>query len=313
MNDRDRVRMHLAEIWTSVILVQTGTLLLVGAEYPGIFPGQRQQHRSRELSNYSGKRASGTTTEPSCEELRAMWRYSKRQSRAAESSNELPVYRDPFSYNLWEAYPSRSPSTGYRDEYAGPARSRGAGGVPIYGKLVHKAPAGSRLRNGMPERARAFEEVARLYGTVNRHPPSQRRRLTSFRVAGGGGGGGSSGGRGHIAENNEENDLDASVPQTGSFQHLKELILTERARELQEQRRVEEMAARAAVLKEMTSGNRQGTNVRESRNSNLLSSVKRYEDPINYNFADTQYTADVAGNGPALSAGEHYGQEYMLR
>lgn len=42
--------------------------------------------------------------EPSCEELRAMWRFSKRQSRAAEITNEIPTYRDPFAYNVWEPY-----------------------------------------------------------------------------------------------------------------------------------------------------------------------------------------------------------------
>lgn len=42
--------------------------------------------------------------EPSCEELRAMWRFSKRQSRASEVTNEIPTYRDPFSYNVWEPY-----------------------------------------------------------------------------------------------------------------------------------------------------------------------------------------------------------------
>lgn len=40
--------------------------------------------------------------EPSCEELKAMWRFSKRQSRAAEITNEIPRYTDPFRYNLWE-------------------------------------------------------------------------------------------------------------------------------------------------------------------------------------------------------------------
>ena len=106
----------------------------------------------------------------------------------------------------------------FSDDYTGPARSR-SGGAPIYGKLVHKAPASSRLRNGMPSRTRAFEEVAQLYGTINRNAASPRRRLTSFRVGGGGGGGGSA--------------ANEAVPQQGSFQHLKELILNERARELQ--------------------------------------------------------------------------------
>lgn len=117
--------MHISEIWASLVLAHTSTLLLVGSQYVGPFPGQRltqqqqQQHQAAVAAaqaqefGYSDKRAS-TMAEPTCEELRAMWRYSKRQSRAAESTNELPVYRDPFSYNVWEAYPSRSPTTGYR-------------------------------------------------------------------------------------------------------------------------------------------------------------------------------------------------------
>lgn len=62
---------------------------------------------------YRDRRAN--KAEPTCEELRAMWIYSKRQSRAAETTNDLPMYRDPFSYNIWETYPVRSPtSLGYR-------------------------------------------------------------------------------------------------------------------------------------------------------------------------------------------------------
>lgn len=44
--------------------------------------------------------------------------------------------------------------------------------------------------------------------------------------------------------------------QKGSFQRLKELIWTERARELAQQRKTEEMIARAAVLKEIANGQR---------------------------------------------------------
>lgn len=44
------------------------------------------------------------------------------------------------------------------------------------------------------------------------------------------------------------------APQRGSFQRLKELVWTERARELQQQRKNEEIAARAAILKDITNG-----------------------------------------------------------
>lgn len=40
----------------------------------------------------------------------------------------------------------------------------------------------------------------------------------------------------------------------GSFQKLKELIWTERAKELTQQRKTEELAARAAMLKEIANG-----------------------------------------------------------
>lgn len=46
----------------------------------------------------------------------------------------------------------------------------------------------------------------------------------------------------------------ALLPQRGKFQELKTLILNEKARELAQLRKNEEIAARAAVLKELTNG-----------------------------------------------------------
>jgi hypothetical protein len=56
----------------------------------------------------SGEIAKSTSlnlNEPSCEELRAMWQFSRRQSRASEITNEIPTYHDPFSMNVWDPYP----------------------------------------------------------------------------------------------------------------------------------------------------------------------------------------------------------------
>lgn len=52
--------------------------------------------------------------EPSCEELRAMWQFSKRQSRASEITNEIPTYHDPFTYNVWDPpyFPTTTRSMG---------------------------------------------------------------------------------------------------------------------------------------------------------------------------------------------------------
>lgn len=72
---------------------------------------------------------------------------------------------------------------------------------------------------------------------------SQRRRM-QFRFAG------------SAAQSPSSSQNLLLTPQKGSFQRLKELIWTERARELAEQRKAEEMIARAAVLKEIANGQR---------------------------------------------------------
>ncbi|XP_032579772.1 uncharacterized protein LOC6620116 isoform X3 [Drosophila sechellia] len=102
------------------ILVILATIKLGNANYHGL------RSRERNLSNSNGvkteeashivnpggvrtvgevfvpKTFSLNSQEPTCEQLRAMWIFSKRQSRAAEITNEIPTYRDPFTYNVWE-------------------------------------------------------------------------------------------------------------------------------------------------------------------------------------------------------------------
>lgn len=56
---------------------------------------------------------------------------------------------------------------------------------------------------------------------------------------------------GSTSSNANQNQI---TPQRGSFQRLKQLVWTERARELEEQRRKEAVAARAAILKDITNG-----------------------------------------------------------
>ncbi|XP_050519052.1 uncharacterized protein LOC114337951 [Diabrotica virgifera virgifera] len=164
----------------------------------------------------------GIQTEPTCEELKAMWRFSKRQSRAAEITNELPMYRDPFRENVWTPYYATSRSVG--GQKIGRFRTR-----PIYGTLI-TTPRSS------DERYKAFQEVARLYGMPISSEP-RRKMTTTFRLPGGG-----------------RIRTVGMSPVQGSFQHLKELIKTERARELEQQRASEEAAARAATLKELATG-----------------------------------------------------------
>lgn len=104
--------MQIVAVWITIILAHSSRVLVVGDQAHYINPLSSQRTALSEIG-YSDKRAH--MAEPTCEELRAMWRYSKRQSRAAEATNDLPMYRDPFSYNIWESYPSRSHSWhGYR-------------------------------------------------------------------------------------------------------------------------------------------------------------------------------------------------------
>jgi len=42
--------------------------------------------------------------EPSCHELRLMWRTYQRQNQLTPSSSNLPLTFDPFVFNTWEDY-----------------------------------------------------------------------------------------------------------------------------------------------------------------------------------------------------------------
>ncbi|XP_066248895.1 uncharacterized protein [Euwallacea similis] len=164
-------------------------------------PGAKGYRNSGEVTK------SGIQSEPTCDELKAMWRFSKRQSRAAELTNELPMYPDPFADNVWQPF------------YA---TSRSIVGTPVYGRMNWAPPIGTKI---------VSKDLLPYLEHVQSSQP-RRRPTTSFRLSGG-------------------RHLFSYPPQTGSFNHLKELIKTERARELQQQRIAEESTARAAALKEM--------------------------------------------------------------
>lgn len=147
---------------------------------------------------------------------------------------------------------------------------------PTYGRVVHKEPI-KPFREVPVGRTRSYnyKDISRLYGknenTHNRpwagvaamsatsaggnlgigsavgtqsQSPRRRMQATNLRFAGG------------MAPNPMNGQNALLTPQKGSFQRLKELIWTERARELAQQRKTEEMIARAAVLKEIANGQR---------------------------------------------------------
>lgn len=119
---------------------------------------------------------------------------------------------------------------------------------------------------------RNWGNIPNNVGVQQTQPP--RRQVMQFRFAGG-----------MAPPNNANNVGNKSIPgsnagqnliltpQKGSFQRLKELIWTERARQLAQQRKEEEIIARAAILKEIANGEGYVPNNFLNITNNLLASV----------------------------------------
>ncbi|KAG5674165.1 hypothetical protein PVAND_004148 [Polypedilum vanderplanki] len=243
------------------------------------------------------KSTSLNLNEPSCEELRAMWQFSRRQSRASEITNEIPTYHDPFSMNVWDPYyPTRSLggrriSSRYR---------YGPSGRPVYGRVVHQPTQqisiGGRYYDvSSPlERGRTnyedFINIKPFSGPENillgNHQQQQQtaknRKQPKVRFGNGiTGSSNSISGTPNLGQHAifGSTGINQIAPQRGSFQRLKELVWTERARELSQQRKSEEIAARAAILKDITNGQHYKTSMspsssRRSKSGSSLNSNK---------------------------------------
>ncbi|XP_076390233.1 uncharacterized protein LOC100875466 [Megachile rotundata] len=280
--------MRTVTIWTVFVLAYSNSPFVFGIRY--IDPISAQSGNS----DITEKRVD--LTEPTCEELRAMWRYTKRQSRAAETTPGYSLYPDPFAYNMWKSYSDRTkPPLGYRGRFTGRPRNRAGGSAPIYGRMVHKAPAGSRLRNGMRHSLRPYDKIPHLYGTINSYPPSSRRRVTSFRAVGGG------------------SPPLSQVPQAGSFQRLKELLRAERARELQEQYQANQLTDKPSIFKDVRD-NDQLLHMQHSRKQFVKPTVRNPTE-INYDMGQTRYTSNVPNIGQAwlVSNGQYHIRHNKLR
>ncbi|XP_076656704.1 uncharacterized protein LOC143361020 [Halictus rubicundus] len=200
----DWQKMHTVAVWTVFVLAFSSSPLATGIRF--IDPISTQSGNTGDVGEKCVH-----LTEPTCEELRAMWRYTKRQSNVA-------------NFDMRESYSEGAePSVNYR----GGARNRAGGSTPIYGKVVHKVPSESRLRNGMRHPQRPHGKYQPFYGEINHYSPWISRR-PSFRTMPG------------------ASPPPAQVPQAGRFEHLKELLFADRARELQKQHNAEEMAAKTS-------------------------------------------------------------------
>lgn len=128
--------------------------------------------------------------------------------------------------------------------------------LPLGGRYYDVPPSLDRSRPSYDD-IRPFENG--LLGNQQQQTAQQpRRRLPKVRF-GNGGSGNSLSGSPNVAQHaifGSPAGLGSSqiTPQSGSFQLLKQYVLTEKARELEEQRRNEAIAARAAILKDITNG-----------------------------------------------------------
>ncbi|KPJ02309.1 PREDICTED: uncharacterized protein LOC106123107 [Papilio xuthus] len=154
--------------------------------------------------------------EPTCDQLKAMWRFSKRQARAPEIMNEVSTYRDPLMYNEWPVY-TAMPRAAPRFRYQYQAMPREA-----YGRVVTKAPP-NVVRTPDYDEMFGMLNVPHSSGKILRYPgPSRPRGQPSFMVP----------------------------PQRDRFEALKKLIRQEHVRELQRKYETEQKQE----IKDLTSG-----------------------------------------------------------
>jgi hypothetical protein len=155
----------------------------------------------------------------------------------------------------------------------------GATGRPVYGRIVHQptqqVALGGRYYEMPPQARPSYDDFMNmkpfagpenmLLGSLqNSQSPQQKARNSKIKFRNGMAGGGSNpgiSGQPNLGQHaifgstgSGGSGLNQIAPQRGSFQRLKELVWTERARELSQQRKSEELAARAAVLKDITNG-----------------------------------------------------------
>ncbi|CAH0697582.1 unnamed protein product [Spodoptera exigua] len=157
------------------------------------------------------------TDEPTCDQLKAMWRFSKRQARAPEIMNEVSSsYRDPLMYNEWPVY-TAIPRAAPRFRYRYPALPR-----EEFGRVITKAPP-NVVRTPDYDEMFGMLNVPHTSGKILRYPgPSRPRGASTFMVP----------------------------PQRDRFEALKKLIRQEHVRELQRKYEAEQKQE----LKDLTSG-----------------------------------------------------------
>lgn len=191
-----------------------------------------QQSAGGEYVPEAGPWSSTSATEPTCEQLREMWRQSKRHSRAAEATNEIPQYNDPFARSVY-ARQTAAAAAGQAEPTLRPRPERRP---VVYGRL-HSSP--SDLEGNSERPLRPFEVLRKLqqktsssssddngdsgavilYGEDDKPPFARAAARGSLQ---------------HLREMVRE---EGAGPVKGSFKHLREIVREEQQQQQQQQGR----------------------------------------------------------------------------
>ena len=160
----------------------------------------------------------GGGNEPSCEQLREMWRQSKRHSRAAEATNEIPQYADPFARAASLHY-ARQRQQGFAGSGAEPTlRPRQERRPVVYGRL-HSSPSsldGQEVVDRPPRPFDVLRKLSRTESTDGSSSDGPNSRSSS----------------GVVMYGEEDKSPFPKSPAKGSLQHLRELVREEQGGQL---------------------------------------------------------------------------------
>lgn len=162
--------------------------------------------------------------EPSCEQLREMWRQSKRHSRAAEATNEIPQYADPFARAASLHY-ARQRQQGFAGSGAEPTlRPRQERRPVVYGRL-HSSPSSLDGQEVVDRPPRPFDVLRKLSRTESADGSSSSSSSSD-------GQSGRSSSSGVVLYGEEDRSPFPKSPAKGSLQHLRELVREEQGGQL---------------------------------------------------------------------------------
>ncbi|KAF0313844.1 hypothetical protein FJT64_015655 [Amphibalanus amphitrite] len=125
-------------------------------------PPEKRQRERNQFVPYN----SYAPREPSCEQLRAMWKLSKRQHRNAVRTNAVPRYQEPYllgrvhdtlRHNPLYGAPRHRPQPTFGTVVNGPGEHQRQFATPALTELVQSRPAGRPADHNLRDLVRMLE------------------------------------------------------------------------------------------------------------------------------------------------------------